>query len=100
FTIASLASWIVLTGQIDHSQWNAASHAALRTASGVPQLVSIDALPAMARETGEGQLCEWIPASAGETLAESLPEPADQSGSVSIARAPVRIIRDTYPTYS
>jgi DNA-binding beta-propeller fold protein YncE len=53
----------------------------------------------------DGEMCEWVPASALATLTGALQEaPASDAGSdlesVDINRKPVRIIRDTYPTYS
>jgi DNA-binding beta-propeller fold protein YncE len=70
------------------------------------RLLSVNPLPAF-----EGEYCEWIPASAGESLSASLREGAGQgspqagvprgSGASSTAtRAPIRVIRDSYPSYS
>ena len=84
-----------------------ASETAVRRPTGEPQLVSVEPLPAM-----EGQICEWAPASAGTTLLASLQQEgttrtAPASGSTAgtqtsreVERAPVRVIRDTFPTYS
>jgi 6-phosphogluconolactonase (cycloisomerase 2 family) len=66
---------------------------------GEPRLVSAVPLPAT-----EGPLCEWAPASA--TLSETFQSAATTSSdtgsrtAVDSDRAPLRIIRDTYPTYS
>ncbi|OFW36410.1 MAG: hypothetical protein A3J28_07110 [Acidobacteria bacterium RIFCSPLOWO2_12_FULL_60_22] len=79
----------------------------MRRPTGEPQLVSVEPLPAL-----EGQICEWAPASAGTTLLGSLQQegasrPPPASGSTAgtqtsreVERAPVRVIRDTFPTYS
>lgn len=74
-------------------------------ATGSPQLVSVTPLPEMSRD-----LCPWIPASASATLAamplqHEAATSADASGdrsydAVEFDRAPVRVIHDSYPTYS
>ncbi len=81
-----------------------ASAAFLRVSTGEPQLVSIERLEA------EGQMCEWEPASANRS-ARFQPvfisstsgltfENTSDEGASNADRAPVRVIRDTYPTYS
>src|SRR5581483_5552987 len=56
-----------------------------------------DPLPQM-----DGEMCEWEPASAASALAQALrAEAADAKTSTNdIDRAPVRVIRDSYSTYS
>ena len=78
-----------------------ASQAALRQRTGQPQIVSTEPLPAV-----DGMQCLWTPASAPYALAGSLPQRggAGSGGGapdgIEIDRAPLRAIRDTYPTYS
>jgi DNA-binding beta-propeller fold protein YncE len=75
---------------------------------GRPQLVAATPLPAP-----EGQICTWMPVSASPvvTLLEHLQGAAGQGAaseasyqppaeSIDADRAPLRVIRDTYPTYS
>lgn len=85
---------------------------ATASASRRARLVRVEPLPAPAEELG-GQMCEWLPASTHSTLVAYLLQ--QQGGSaaspmasgnasprreVAVDRAPVRVIRDTYPTYS
>ncbi len=107
--IAFFAFAVLFSGKPDHLASDALSNVALRTAdlepAGHPQLISIEPLP----ET-DGEMCQWSPASAGENLAailaeqqSSQPSGGNSSGPAfgkEIERAPVRVIRDTYPTYS
>lgn len=76
-----------------------------RKPTGQPQLISIEPLPA-----SDGQMCEWVPASASmaETLQREQSAARTASGAsadaarpvVDADRSPVRVVRDTYPTYS
>src|SRR5438552_19083988 len=69
-----------------------------RRPTGNPQLISVAPL----HET-DGEMCQWAPASAGISLTSALQQEraaADAANSVETDRAPVRQIRDTYPTYS
>ena len=82
-----------------------------RRATGEPQLMSIQTFP----EWGDGAMCEWVPASAESPFAAFLPEPqaegiakrngpaptptADEVAAVN-ARAPIRMIRDNFASYS
>ena len=72
-----------------------------RRPTGVPQLISYQALPAI-----EGEMCEWIPASAGFTLAEAWQQEGTGNNtgqalsSDTATRAPLRAIRDSYASYS
>jgi DNA-binding beta-propeller fold protein YncE len=100
------AVWVLISFQTPGPQLGAASEAARRGATGAPQLVSIKPLP----ET-DGAMCEMEPASASAALGAALQQEAmaARTGSAAVDeikpaiegdRAPLRIIRDTYPTYS
>ncbi len=106
-TVASfclIAGWLLLGGRGGPSDLTSVSHAFLRKPIGSPQLISVEPLPAT-----DGEMCEWAsiqpvsatqqerlsvrPAAASSTV-------ADASGSNDADRDPVRVIRDTYPTFS
>jgi DNA-binding beta-propeller fold protein YncE len=72
--------------------------------TGFPQLVSYQRLPEM-----DGEMCEWIPASAQNTLIASLQQqrgiPESRSAgdvwsAATATRPPLRMIRDPYAAYS
>jgi DNA-binding beta-propeller fold protein YncE len=73
----------------------------LRQPTGAPQLVGYEPLPMM-----DGEMCEWIPASASSTLMASLQQAGGGAGSEAAQRAevrarkPVRMVRDPYAAYS
>jgi hypothetical protein len=51
----------------------------------------------------EGEMCEWLPASASLSqalTATSRAAEANTKGSVHLDKAPIRQLKDTYPTYS
>jgi DNA-binding beta-propeller fold protein YncE len=93
----------------DAMQANAAR--AGRRPTGAPQLLSVQTIP----EWADGEMCEWVPASAGAGFSALLLEPqtqdaparrgpapaptAEEVADVN-ARAPVRMIRDNFPSYS
>ena len=104
---AAAAVWVLSAGGPKRPEWNAASQAALRGPMGLPQLVSVEALPE------QGQVCEWFPTRANGTILVSLQQEESAGGagalssedagtreSVDADREPLRVIRDTYPTYS
>ncbi len=71
-----------------------------RKSTGQAQLVSIQPWPEM-----DGEMCQWMPASTGATMLAALRQDqrsarAAGPSAVDADRAPVRVIRDTYPTYS
>ena len=82
-----------------------------RRPTGSPQLMSVQTMPGWA----DGEMCEWMPASAGSSFAALMPEPQSQDvpsrrgpaptptpeevAAVN-GRAPVRMIRDNFPSYS
>ncbi|OFV98683.1 MAG: hypothetical protein A3H94_04140 [Acidobacteria bacterium RIFCSPLOWO2_02_FULL_60_20] len=99
------ATWMLLGGTPQAPEMSAASRAAGRISTGAPQLVSIERLPEM-----DGAMCQWMPASASTSLMATLQQEAmatrpgtaaDPAGAdIPGDRAPLRIIRDTNPTYS
>ena len=104
------AAWVLFAGEAKQREWSAASEAALRRPTGYPQLVSSNPMTApMAGMNGE--MCQWLPASTNTTLVAALQQEqraASMSASaldedrpaVDADREPIRMIRDTYPTYS
>jgi len=101
--LLAAAGWLVLTSRVAQREWTASSRTALRLPTGQPQLVSRSPLPA-----SEGEFCQWVPASASGALSTALWQEqlaaraaADDARPVVDAdRAPVRAIKDSYPTYS
>jgi DNA-binding beta-propeller fold protein YncE len=102
---AAAALVIFTSGRIGQSDLMRASQSAVRKPSGAPQLVSIEPLP-----SADGEMCQWIPASASSTLTEALLQEEDSGPARSASkgaaaagnadRKPARVIRDTFPTYS
>ena len=104
--LAAAAALVLATGGASSAKLDAASRVARLRASGAPQLVAVERLPEMA-----GEMCPWQPASAPASsnfalMAALQNEPQHVSadwGTVppgNADRAPARVIRDTYPTYS
>ena len=99
--VALLACGVLIAGKPRLPEWGSASRAALRQRTGQPQLVRSEPFPAV-----EGMECLWMPAHAPSSLAGSFQQPGGAGrgsgapASVEIDRAPIRAIRDTYPTYS
>ena len=102
--IVSIAAVVLYSG--NHVRVGANAAALRAHLAGHPQLISVQPLPAT-----EEIECQWEPASASATLAETLQGqrtserssaalPGGAASAIEIARAPVRVIRDTYPTYS
>ena len=92
------AAWVLLAGQAKQQEFSNAAEAALRRPTGSPQLISVEPLAAMG-----GEMCQWAPAGAGTALVAALRQEQPAAGaasSVDADRAPLRIIRDSYPTYS
>ena len=103
--VLAAAGWIMLAGSMDFPALDTASQAALRHPSGQPQLVSVVPFPA----AENAPMCEWMPASANANLRLALLQESNArasvsagatAGSVDVDRAPVRVIRDNYATYS
>ena len=116
--LLGVAGWLIVNGETNLSKMTNASADSRWAISETPRLVSIDPLP-----TVEGEMCEtgvpgvprgtkvhWVSAIAGLTVegASRQSSPlitasfADEKArpSVNSDRAPVRVIEDTYPTYS
>ena len=103
--VIAVAAGVLFTGEAERLNWSAASEAAVRRPTGQPQLVAYQPFPAM-----DGEMCQWAPASATSddiTMMASLRQQqlaaraaADTDAAIDADRAPVRVIRDTYPTYS
>ena len=103
--MAAAAAVVLSSGQGSRKQWEVASQAATRRPTGSPQLVAIEPLPS-SMASMDGEMCQWMPASA-TTMFSALQEgPLHRSADWDTQppgnadRAPTRIIRDTYPTYS
>lgn len=106
--ILAIGFWVTASEKSQEFERADGSHAALRRPTGSPQLVSIAQLP-----SADGEMCEWVPASSQTLLVSALQqERSTARGSTESAadtesrtavdedRAPIRTIRDTYPTYS
>lgn len=70
--------------------------------SGHPRLVSLQPLPEM-----HGQMCQWMPASAGSPLSlaqarqpSAAGTPNDAARAEAAKRLPIRTLRDSYAAYS
>src|SRR5579885_1942768 len=95
------AACLLLFGtQIAQRDLKSSSLPLLMRPTGSAQLISTEPLPETA--SADGEMCEFVPASATASLTEMLRSEGDElrASSVDIDRAPVRTIRDSYPTYS
>ena len=100
-----IAAFLLSTVPFQPKELVSASAAALRKSTGYPQLISYEPLP---RE--EGEMCEWMPASASASLVATLRQERragraasaeEKSQPVNFSqRKPVRMIRDPYAAYS
>jgi len=106
--ISFLAAGVLLSVLSNARELGGASRAARRHPAGGPQLVAVESWPARDGAMDgarEGMECQWTPAAAYSPFAAS-PQEGRPSGSAAAApsveldRAPVRVLRDTYPTYS
>ena len=105
-----LAALIMFAGRSNQFDWNTASAAVPRRPNGHPQLISVEQLAAQ-NSSENGEMCQWATAETGAFLlataqqerraGESAVIVAPEMGKpVTMDRAPVRQIRDTFPTYS
>ena len=104
--LVAAAAGVLFAGKAQQPQLSAAYEAALRRPTGYPQLVAYEPMP-LTDGMVDGQMCQWVPASADTTLMAALRHPqgvprtsAAPGATIDADRAPVRIIRDTYPTYA
>ena len=103
-------AWILFGGEADRSELGAGSQVALRQATGQPQLVSIEPWPMM-----DGEMCQWVPASASTTLVAALqqrpasgravmapdrPRPSDATRAEIARREPLYTIADRHFAYA
>ncbi len=106
--ITLLAVWIVFPKAPDLPGVTAMLQAVSPRPAGGPRLISIQPFSGM-----EGAICEWMPASAtsatspatalwqeSSSTGAAQTSPDDLRTASDIERAPVRVIRDTYSTYS
>ena len=104
FGLGLVTASLLVPGAVIKTPLTIAVARARRSSSGGPQLISIEPFPPM-----EGEICEWAPASATTTQTGSLQRTppvvsgaseTPPSASAEVDRAPLRVIRDTFPTYS
>ncbi len=99
--LAAFGAWVLAGGQDPALETDGFGFGRtdLRTPAGFPQLVSIQQMPEMS-----GEMCIVEPQSAGVSLMTSMAapqaEPQRNRPVADSSTAPVRVIRDTYPTYS
>ena len=104
--LLAAAVWVLFGGEVKEPEFTAASRTQFRRHTGHAQLVSYEPLPAM-----DGEMCQWVPASASTTLAAALwkqqpslraaaASPADARTPVEVERPPLRVIRDPNPAFS
>ena len=100
--LASLAFatfWVIRGGSVQNSELTKNFDVTRRSARGPARLVGVDALP-----SAEGEMCEWMPASASSSMAALMQAQNAPAGVartlVHLDRAPIREVKDTYPTYS
>ena len=104
--VGVFAFWIVFAAQANRQELRTTAEVALRKPTGYPQLVFSKTLPMM-----NGEMCQWVPTRASTSLVvalrqeqmaagEAAPALDEERTAVDADRAPVRVIRDTYPTYS
>jgi len=101
--LLAVSAGILLTEQAKQGDMAAGGAAAQRKPTGQPQLVSVEQMPGMTLGM-DGAMCEWVPASASGNLLASFAQESGAAGDTTrdgfTDRAPVRLIRDNYPTYS
>jgi DNA-binding beta-propeller fold protein YncE len=98
--LAIAALLLLLAGSANLAGGKDGLRTAVQRPQGYPQLVSVEPLP------DDGEMCQWVPASAGATLAEALVQqkdaakPAAGGKPTNADRAPLRTIRDPNPAFS
>ncbi|MCZ6751432.1 MAG: hypothetical protein O7E51_06340, partial [Acidobacteria bacterium] len=97
--LLSAASWVIFSNGPE--RLGGIGQTALRRPTGYPQLISVEPLPEM-----EGAVCEWVPASASTSLvaalrpAQTALETGPASREEAAKREPLRVIRDSYASFS
>lgn len=102
--LVGAAAAVLFIGDTKKPELSAAWQAALPRPAGYPQLVSVEPLPR------EGKTCELAPASDSTTLLAAVQRPLSARAAPSFSadvrtagdadRPPVRVLRDTFATYS
>lgn len=97
--LAFAAFWVIRGGSVQISELAKNFDVTRRSVGGEARLVGVESLP-----PSDGEMCEWLPASAsGESAAlfsMSAAAEANPKGPVMLDKAPIRQVKDTYPTYS
>ncbi len=109
--ILSFGALVALTG-VSAPELSRSAASASRTPDGTPHLVSIHSFGQPFPEL-DGEMCEWLPASAPATLSASFqaapsaaqdpgatPHPTGDQVAMVNARQPIRMIKDHYASYS
>ena len=102
--LAAVAGGLLVAGRGLAPESDGAGKADLRKPPGSAQLVSVEPLPAMGVNSGmDGEMCQWVPASASFSFLSAFQEEVrrERAAAANDAdREPVRVIRDSYPTFS
>jgi DNA-binding beta-propeller fold protein YncE len=96
--LASASFWVIGGVSVQNSELTRNNESLRRAVEGPARLVSIESM-----SSPEGEMCEWLPASASLSqalTATSRAAEANTKGSVHLDKAPIRQLKDTYPTYS
>ena len=104
-------AWVMISGGAERQSVRTSSQLARMRPTGEAQLISVEPLPPP-EVTGEGDMCQWAPASSPERLVAILQQEraavresaADETSAdrpaLSLERPPLRVIKDPYPTFS
>jgi len=100
--LAAAAGWLLVAGRGLAPESDGSAQTALRQPTGSPQLVSVEPLSGAGMD---GEMCQWIPASASFSFVSAFQEQVRRERAAAAAsndadREPVRVIRDSYPTFS
>lgn len=93
-SLAGASAWVLLAGRAERPRSSLASAVVALRPAGYPQLVSFEPLPG-GNSTLTAIAVQQRLAGAGATTAST-----DASVAADADRAPLRVLRDTYPTYS
>ena len=102
--LLAAAAGVLFTEQAREGDLAAGAKAAQRKPTGQPQLVSVESIPSIGPGM-DAAMCEWVPASASSALFAAFPQESGSAAGDTTSdgftdRAPIRKIRDNYPTYS